>query len=112
MIKKHFFTIVAALSATISFAQPITAGEHTRVATTYGPIEGYQDGNIFTFKGIKYAKAERFMAPENPDKFETTNAILPRITTRSFCNTHALSGKKFIKKMPSRQVHLEGIFYL
>ncbi|MBQ0047325.1 MAG: carboxylesterase/lipase family protein [Prevotellaceae bacterium] len=70
MIKKLFLTIVAALSATISFAQPITAGEHTRVSTTYGPIEGYQDGNIFTFKGIKYAKAERFMAPENPDKFE------------------------------------------
>ena len=36
-------------------AQPITAGEHTRVQTVYGPIEGYQDGNIFTFKGIPYA---------------------------------------------------------
>jgi hypothetical protein len=30
-------------------AQPITAGQHTRVETVYGPIEGYQDGSIFTF---------------------------------------------------------------
>ncbi|MBP5712983.1 MAG: carboxylesterase family protein, partial [Prevotella sp.] len=50
-------------------AQPITAGPHTRVETTYGPIEGYQDGHIFTFKGIRYAKAERFMPPQVPDKF-------------------------------------------
>ena len=50
-------------------AQPITAGEHTRVETVYGPIEGYQDGNIFTFKGIRYAKAERFMPTQAPDKF-------------------------------------------
>lgn len=45
-------------------AQAITAGQHTRVETTNGPIEGYQDGRIFTFKGIRYAKAERFMPPE------------------------------------------------
>ena len=50
-------------------AQPITAGPHTRVETIYGPIEGYQDGPIFTFKGIRYAKAERFMPPQAPDKF-------------------------------------------
>lgn len=49
--------------------QAITAGEHTRVETVYGPVEGYQDGNIFTFKGIRYAKAERFMPPQFPDKF-------------------------------------------
>lgn len=48
-------------------AAPITAGTHTQVTTTYGPIEGYLDGNIYTFKGIKYAKADRFMPPQNPD---------------------------------------------
>ncbi len=58
---------MAALAATTSNAQPITAGEHTRVNTVYGPIEGYKDGSIFTFKGIRYAKAERFMPPEKPD---------------------------------------------
>ena len=67
---RHLFCLFVALSATAALsAQPITAGEHTRVNTVYGPIEGYQDGQIFTFKGIKYAKAERFMPPEFPDKF-------------------------------------------
>lgn len=47
----------------------ITAGEHTQVQTIYGPIEGYLDGDIYTFKGIQYAKAERFMPPQAPDKF-------------------------------------------
>ena len=49
---------------------PITAGEHTRVNTTYGTVEGYLDDDVYTFKGIQYAKAERFMPPQAPDKFE------------------------------------------
>ncbi|MBQ9172288.1 MAG: carboxylesterase/lipase family protein [Bacteroidales bacterium] len=49
---------------------PITAGEHTRVNTTYGTVEGYLDDDVYTFKGIKYAKADRFMPPQYPDKFE------------------------------------------
>ncbi|MCR4852279.1 MAG: carboxylesterase family protein [Prevotella sp.] len=60
---------MALIFAANSYAQPITAGVHTRVNTVYGPIEGYQDGSIFTFKGIQYAKADRFMPPEAPDKF-------------------------------------------
>ena len=61
--------LLLALSAVGMQAQPITAGQHTRVETVYGPIEGYQDGGIYTFKGIPYAKAERFMPPQAPDKF-------------------------------------------
>ena len=49
--------------------RPITAGEHTRVQTTYGLIEGYLDGTIYTFKGIQYAQAERFMPPQFPNSF-------------------------------------------
>ena len=66
----RLFAILAAVLLTSRLsAQPITAGSHTRVQTTYGPIEGYQDGAIFTFKGIRYAKAERFMPPQVPDPF-------------------------------------------
>ncbi|MBQ1619270.1 MAG: carboxylesterase/lipase family protein [Bacteroidales bacterium] len=50
--------------------RPISAGENTRVNTTYGTIEGYLDGTIYTFKGIRYAKAERFMPPQDPDMYE------------------------------------------
>ncbi len=69
MHKTIIILMLALATATATEAQPITAGEHTRVQTVYGPIEGYQDGSIFTFKGIRYAKAERFMPPEKPDSF-------------------------------------------
>lgn len=49
---------------------PITAGEHTQVETIYGTIEGYLDDDVYTFKGIRYAKADRFMPPQAPDKHE------------------------------------------
>lgn len=55
---RAFFSLLLCVGMTTAAqAQPITAGEHTRVTTVYGPIEGYKDGNIFTFKGIPYAKA-------------------------------------------------------
>lgn len=69
MLQRLFCCLTAALFSFHLYAQPITAGEHTRVNTIYGPIEGYQDGTIFTFKGIPYAKAERFMPPQRPDTF-------------------------------------------
>ncbi len=50
--------------------RPITAGPETQVQTTYGTVEGYLDGTIYTFKGIQYAKADRFMPPQDPDSFE------------------------------------------
>lgn len=70
------FVAAAALSITgcrqavpVQKADEISAGPHTRVTTKYGPIEGYLDGSIYTFKGIRYAKAERFMPPQYPDSF-------------------------------------------
>ena len=48
----------------------ISAGEHTRVTLDNGVIEGYLDGDIYTFKGIQYAQAERFMPPQDPAPFE------------------------------------------
>ncbi len=47
----------------------IVSNEKTSVQTIYGKIQGYLDGSIYTFKGIPYAKAERFMPPQAPDKF-------------------------------------------
>jgi len=69
MLGRFILATVAAFATATASAQPITAGQHTRVETVYGPIEGYQDGSIFTFKGIAYAKAERFMPPQAPDHF-------------------------------------------
>ncbi len=40
------------------------------VRTTCGEVSGSIDDGIFTFKGIPYAKAERFMPPQDPDAWE------------------------------------------
>lgn len=36
------------------------------VETTEGTLCGYIEDGIYTFKGISYAKAERFMPPQDP----------------------------------------------
>lgn len=45
-------------------------GNDPVVKTSSGTISGSIDDSIFTFKGIPYAKAERFMPPQEPDKWE------------------------------------------
>jgi len=55
------------------FAQPgpIKTGENIAVTTTkYGKVRGYIDDGIFAFKGIPYAKADRFMPPQSPDQWD------------------------------------------
>jgi len=47
-----------------------SSSESAIVSTEYGKVAGYIDNQIYTFKGIPYAKAERFMPPESPDKWE------------------------------------------
>ncbi|WP_418825719.1 carboxylesterase/lipase family protein [Phocaeicola sp.] len=49
----------------------ITASSDIAVTSTqYGKVAGYLENNIFTFKGIPYAKAERFMPPVAPDQWD------------------------------------------
>lgn len=40
------------------------------VKTTYGNVSGTREDSISIFKGIPYAKAERFMPPQDPDAWE------------------------------------------
>ena len=50
---------------------PIVASDTTAIAiTTAGKIIGYMDDGIYVFKGVPYAKAERFMPPEKPDSWD------------------------------------------
>ncbi|QMW02382.1 carboxylesterase/lipase family protein [Spirosoma foliorum] len=49
---------------------PIMAGKGiATVPTESGSVRGYIHNGTFTFKGIPYAKAERFMAPTKPDSW-------------------------------------------
>ncbi len=40
------------------------------VKTSYGNVSGYNEDGMTIFKGIPYAKAERFMPPQEPDSWE------------------------------------------
>ena len=48
----------------------LTSAEATVVQTVSGKVAGYIDNGIFTYKGIPYAKAERFMPPVPADSWE------------------------------------------
>ncbi len=49
----------------------VVTNESTIAQTIYGKVQGYLDGDVFTFKGITYAQAERFMPPTAPDKHDS-----------------------------------------
>ena len=48
----------------------LTSEEATVVQTATGKVAGYIEQGIYTYKGIPYAKAERFMAPQPADSWE------------------------------------------
>lgn len=49
----------------------ITATNQANVVETkFGKVAGYEQGGIHIFKGIPYAKAKRFQAPQDPDAWQ------------------------------------------
>ena len=64
------------------------------VETCYGTLCGYIEDGVYTFKGVRYAKAERFMPPQDPDPWEGVETALyyghqchqsPRFTWEDDC---------------------------
>ena len=61
---------LAAGQAPKAVTTPIMAGKGiATVPTGSGRVSGYIHNGTFTFKGIPYAKADRFMAPTKPDSW-------------------------------------------
>ncbi len=50
--------------------EKLASSEIAVTTVEQGQVGGYLEDGIFTFKGIPYAKAERFMAPTAPDSWE------------------------------------------
>ena len=56
----------------------ITASSATAIAETEsGKVAGYVENGIYIYKGIPYAKAERFMPPVAADKWEGVRSSRP-----------------------------------
>ena len=80
MNTRTLFSIALAALATIGCCQNtgrkteaselLTSEETTIVQTATGKVAGYIEQGIYTYKGIPYAKAERFMAPQPADSWE------------------------------------------
>lgn len=64
-----FFLAAGLWLASCQPGQDSTASEPL-VKTTSGSISGSLSDSVYAFKGIPYAKAERFMPPQNPDSWE------------------------------------------
>jgi len=63
-------TLLLANSCNQQKSGPIEAGENIAVVSTqYGDVRGYIDDGVYAFRGIPYAKADRFMPPQAPDKW-------------------------------------------
>src|SRR5450631_2660575 len=55
------------ISAVCQNDSPVRAGKNIAVVhTEYGAVRGYIHNGIYTFKGIPYGKADRFLPPEKP----------------------------------------------
>lgn len=75
MKSAHLYRYLLVLSGSLmsfcivacSHTQPATA---PMVETAYGLISGSSEDGIYSFKGIRYAKAERFMPPQPPDAWQ------------------------------------------
>ncbi len=63
MIKQTLIALCAAAAALPVGAKDLVSDQSTVVRTTSGPIQGYRNDGIYTFLGVPYAKAERFMPP-------------------------------------------------
>ena len=58
-------------------ASPVVAGKDIAVVPTEsGKVRGYIHNGTYTFKGIPYAKAERFMAPTKPDSWTNVRSSM------------------------------------
>jgi len=63
--------LLAFVQAVVAQELPIQTGKDVAVANTEsGKVRGYIHNGIFTYKGIPYATAERFMPPEKPKPWD------------------------------------------
>ena len=67
-MKKSLVLITLLLSSAYCLAQVFDSSTAaTKATTAYGEVAGYIDNGVYTYKGLPYAKAERFLPAVKPD---------------------------------------------
>ncbi|MBQ1465829.1 MAG: carboxylesterase/lipase family protein [Eubacteriaceae bacterium] len=72
------------------------------VGTKYGKIRGFRQNGVYTFRGVEYARAERFMSAREPECWEGVKTALdygfvcPNMQAPSFVNDHQLPHRFWI----------------
>lgn len=69
-VSLFFFLITAGLCLTGCKSESNDTPQEPVVKTTAGDISGSFNDNVYAFKGIPYAKAGRFMPPQDPDAWD------------------------------------------
>ena len=100
---RAFFFLFIAFGLCLTGCKPkTTQNENPVVKTTHGDVSGSNDQGIFTFKGIPYAKAERFMSPQEPDSW---NGVLQ-------CTEFGPVAKQIVAWIPDSTMDEKKLFNL
>ncbi|MEZ4904212.1 MAG: carboxylesterase family protein [Spirosomataceae bacterium] len=77
-MKKLFIALLLAFGCLIQMAHAqLQTGENVAVTNTdLGKVRGYIHNSIFTYKGIPYAEAKRFEAPQKPKAWSNIRSSL------------------------------------
>lgn len=69
--------VAAAVIAQGDTSAPLVASQNIAVVKTEsGLVQGFVHRSIYTYRGIPYAKAARFMPPEKPDRWDGIRTTL------------------------------------
>src|SRR6516162_1668000 len=66
-MKKTITCLLAIVCICLSARAQLQTGANVAIANTeYGQVRGYIHNGVYTYKGIPYAQAKRFEAPQKP----------------------------------------------
>lgn len=72
MIKQFLLAITIGIATLSVNGRNLVSDASTVAQTTSGPIQGFKNDGIYTFLGVPYAHADRFMPPVDPKNHQDT----------------------------------------
>lgn len=68
--KKIAASVLFAVTILSACTPKVDEAPHLSVKTKHGKVSGVHEDDVFIFKGIPYARAERFLPPQDPESWE------------------------------------------